>query len=132
MQLVVFCLLLSGIALVSARVDYRRGFCHKVLMVCRDEKNRKVCPALLEKIQKKCHRIICGLHCLCESFPLLSTRRRKMALHTFLQLRHPQHMLHDLYPPFLPHGKRLQLAHNKTNRRLNYFIPYCAHIFNDL
>ena len=65
----------------------------------------------LEAIQRRCHRLICGLKCNYIGFPLLETRRKDMALLVFSQLCHPHHILHSLFPPLLPHGKRLALPH---------------------
>ena len=86
----------------------------------------------LEKIQRRCHRIICGPHCSCKDFPPLVSRRTNMALRTFQQIKHPLHILHDLYPPLLPHGKRLMLSHSKTERRSQSFIPFCSRILNTM
>ena len=84
----------------------------------------------LEKVQRRCHRIICGSHCQCTSFTPLHERRTQHAMNIFRNISNPQHILHDLYPPILPHGKRLMLQHTKTNRRLSSFIPFCTRIFN--
>ena len=86
----------------------------------------------LEKIQRLCHRLICGPLCSCSEFPSLDSRRIKNAMYIFTQMQHEDHMLHDMYPPVLPHGKRLFLPFSKTNRRLNSFLPFCTCYFNHL
>ena len=86
----------------------------------------------LEKIQRLCHRLICGPLCSCSEFPSLDSRRIKNAMYIFTQMQHEDHILHDMYPPVLPHGKRLFLPFSKTNRRLNSFLPFCTCYFNHL
>jgi hypothetical protein len=82
--------------------------------------------ARLESIQKSCHRIICGPQCCCSNFQPLQERRIERAMHIFSQMKHKDHLLHDMYPPLLPLGKRLFLPFLRTNRRLNSFILFCT------
>ena len=87
--------------------------------------------AQLEKVQQRCHRIICGRGCDCD-LPTLLTRRINMATKIFKDMSYTHHILHDMYPSLLPHGKRFALTHARTNRRLNSFVPYCSRLCNSI
>jgi len=84
----------------------------------------------LERIQRRCHKIICGKNCTCNAFPPLEIRRLNKALHMFQEMRNPHNIIHHLAPPMLPHGKRLTLFPSKSQRRLNTFIPFCTQYMN--
>ena len=87
----------------------------------------------LENVQRRCHKIICGSHhCNCATFTPLKERRVKRAMSLFSEISNSQHLLHDLYPPLLPHGKRLTILHHKTNRRMSSFVPFCTRMFNEI
>ena len=80
----------------------------------------------LERISKRCHRIICGQECDCEEFPSLTTRRVNLALKTFYRMQNPTHLLHSLIPHKLPYSQHFYIAPTRTERRLNSFIPFCC------
>ena len=96
------------------------------LLVGLNQKNN----AKLEKIRKRCHRIICGAHCRCDVFECLSARRDKTALKVFQKLLSPSCLIHYLTPPFLRSSKRLDVPVQCTSRRSSSFIPYCVNLFN--
>ena len=107
-------------ALIRSRLEY----CSAVFVgLSTTESDR------LDKIQKRCHKIICGEGCDCE-LPALRKRRETIALKIFCDMQHPDHILHQLFPAFLPHGKRLAYPLVKTNRRTKSFIPFCIHLHN--
>lgn len=85
---------------------------------------------MIEKIRKRCHRIICNFECTCDILPSLCSRRESLSLKTFKRMLCPSHLLFDLTPFFLPSMKRLSLPLTRTKRRSNSFIPYCSSMFN--
>ena len=50
----------------------------------------------------------------------------------FSEMSRSQHLLHDICPPLLPHGKRLTILQHKTNRRMSSFVRVCARVFNEI
>jgi hypothetical protein len=84
----------------------------------------------LERIQKRCHKIICGPDCSCDNFASLTTKRTSRALKFFESLFNTSNVLHDLAPTFLRHSGHVRLPHCKTERRKHSFIPYCSMLFN--
>ena len=53
----------------------------------------------LEKVRKRCHRIICGFNCNCDLFTTLRERRNTQAMKVFQQMTQSEHILHHLIPP---------------------------------
>jgi len=84
----------------------------------------------LEKIRKRCHRIICNKECKCNLLESISTRRRIQALNAFKKMMNSDHILHNLIPTLLPRSKHLAMPSCRTNRRLNSFIPCCTALYN--
>ena len=84
----------------------------------------------MEKVQRRSHKIICGSSCDCHSFPLLSDRRKTHALKCFLAMRDDDHILHPLFPRYLPSSKRLAFPFCRSSRRLSSFIPSCILLYN--
>lgn len=84
----------------------------------------------LEKVRRRCHRIICGPNCNCDSFTPLFIRRYHHALKIFKSMFKSDHILHDLKPPTLRHSSKLVVPHIRTSRRHSSFIPYCTSLFN--
>ena len=80
----------------------------------------------LERIRKRCHHIICGLHCNCDDFPTLITRRLTQTMKTFSLMQNPHHIIHSLLPHILPRSKHYFLEPIRTERRRLSFIPYCC------
>ena len=84
----------------------------------------------LNKLQRRCHRIICGKGCSCDLFPNLESRRDDLAMKVFHKMMQPAHQLNSLMPLFLPSGKRLSFPFCNTLRRKSSFIPMCTLRFN--
>ena len=87
---------------------------------------------VLEKIRKRCHRIICGMDCHCEILPSISTRRRNRALKVFKGIFNDEgNLLHHICPVFLPHARRLLVPYSRTTLRASSFFPHCTVLFNE-
>lgn len=84
----------------------------------------------LEKVRRRCHRIVCGINCSCDSFEDLSPRRERIAVKNFLQMSHSTHILHKLFPPTLPRSNHLYVYPRRTGRRANSMIPFCTTLYN--
>ena len=52
----------------------------------------------LERMQKRCHGILCGCGCKCNAFVSLDTRRRIQAANTFFKIMDPTAFLIASYP----------------------------------
>ncbi len=85
---------------------------------------------LLDKVQRRAHRIVCGKSCICNSFQSLEERRQSQALKCFLAMRKKTHVLHNLFPRFLPSGRRLSCPVCRTGRRAKSFVPMCTFLYN--
>ena len=85
----------------------------------------------LEKVQRRSHRIVCGISCNCDCFPLLQNRRKTQALNCFLSMKDEGHILHELFPRHLPSGARLAFPFCRTSLRSSSFIPSCITICNN-
>ena len=90
--------------------------------------------ASLEKLQKRCLRIILNDFNLPANFVVpLSKRRTLLALKLFSIIRdNKNHILHDLFPANLPHSGNLQLEHYRSDRRLNSFFPFMSILSNSM
>ena len=86
----------------------------------------------LERIRKRCHRIICGFNCHCDDFPTLSSRRHTQAMKVFSLMQKPDHLTHSLIPHAMPRSQHFYLEPMRTERRLLSFIPYCCIQSNNL
>ena len=84
----------------------------------------------MERIRRRCHRIICGQHCKCDYFPPLRKKREDQAMKIFCQMLRPGHISNSLLPHFLPRTGQLFQEYIKTNRRANSFIPFCVRRWN--
>ena len=80
----------------------------------------------LERIRRRCHRIICGYGCHCDDFESISTRRQKHAHKAFNKIMHAENISHDLLPHFLPRSGLFFQEFMKTDRRARSFVPYCV------
>ena len=85
----------------------------------------------LERIGRRCHRIICGSDCDCDLFENLRERRIRQALKKFKKMTNPDHILHHLLPRRLPRTNHFAIPFMTTQRRVNSFIPYCSILFNN-
>ncbi len=86
--------------------------------------------AKLERINKRCHRIICGVDCRCDSFPPMSERRLKHATNFFHKIMNPENVSHYLLPHHLPRTQHLNIEYMRTDRRAKSFIPFCTILSN--
>ena len=77
----------------------------------------------LEKIRKRCHRIICGSGCNCNSFPSLSDRREMQAMKVFQQMQSPNNLCHSLLPHIHTRSKHFFIPFLRTERRCKSFVP---------
>ena len=85
---------------------------------------------ILDDIQAKCHKIICGKKCTCACFPPLDYRSRIATLKLLKGIMEDQkNPLHLLVPPMLPSG-RLAIPYCKTQRRLKTFMMTASFLFN--
>jgi len=84
----------------------------------------------LEKVQRRSHKIICGSHCDCGNFRTLLDRRESQALKCFIAMREEHHILHYLFPHYLPSGQRLSYPFCRTSRRASSFVPTCIRLLN--
>ena len=90
--------------------------------------NRKT----LEKIRKRCHRIICDSNCECLDFPTLSDRRSQQTLKVFNKMLNKNHILHHLIPHRLPRTQHFFIEHLRSELRARSFIPFCCTRSNSL
>jgi hypothetical protein len=86
--------------------------------------------AKMERIRKRCHRIICGDDCTCDCFTSIQTRRKNRAKKVFERLQHPSNISHRLLPRKLPRTQHFYIEPLRTSRRANSFVPFCALMWN--
>lgn len=84
----------------------------------------------LERVRRKCHRIVCGRNCSCDAFTPLHIRRLHHALIILKRMKHPDHLLHDLLPPTLSHSSKFLLPSIRTKRRHDSFLPFSISLSN--
>ena len=83
----------------------------------------------LDRVQKRCHRLICGIQhtseCPCERFPSFSNRRNKMALNLYLSAsQNKEHILHSIIPAKSSRSTRPLQPPSSTTRLSHSFINY--------
>lgn len=87
----------------------------------------------LEKVRKRCHRLICGADCQCDAFTCLRDRRDHHALKLFTSItKDTQNLLYPIVPNRLPRSQRFAFEFCRTSRRLKSFVPYCIELANRL
>ena len=89
---------------------------------------------LLEKVQKRCHRIICGKNCDFSCLPLLAERRLQQSMRIFCAaISNKSHPLNKYIPPFLRHSSKLSVQYRRTQSRATSFFPFCTllYMYND-
>ena len=84
----------------------------------------------LEKIQRRSHKIICGLNCECTDFPTLSDRRSLQIDKVFSRILSQEHILHHLLPHKLPRTQHFFIEHLRSDLRARSFIPFCCTRWN--
>ena len=95
--------------------------------------NSKNCEKL-EKVRRRCHRVICGPDCRCDRFTPLSIRREYLALKTFYKIRRSNNLLFNLIPPSLSRSRRTHsfvVPFTRTLFRHSSFIPFCTLLHNN-
>ena len=86
---------------------------------------------LIEKVKRRCHRIICGPDCNSNCLPSLTENRTAQAMKLFCQALSQDHILHHLTPVVLRHSKKLSIPYCRTTRRSLAFVPFCSRLYNE-
>ena len=86
----------------------------------------------LDKLRKRCHRIICGQNCTCTDFPSLDDRRLDQTFKVFTNMQAHDHILHHLVPHKLPRTNHFFIEHRRSELRARSFIPFCCVRCNSL
>ena len=84
----------------------------------------------MERLARRCHRVICGMDCRCADFEHLRDRRLARAMKEFIKMMDPSNICNSLLPHRLPRTKHFFISHMKTDRRAKSFVPYCCLIWN--
>ncbi len=87
----------------------------------------------LEKIQSRCHRLICGSsECNCDMFLALSERRMEASKKLFRKSSASKtHVLHSIIPPQSYRSNRFIQQPSLTSRYLSSFIPHTTILVNE-
>lgn len=79
---------------------------------------------ILNRIQRRAHRLICGSDCECERFCDLKQRRNSAAIKLLLTIsNNPDHPLHPMCPKKSLRSNKFTQPVCRTSRRLNSFFP---------
>lgn len=88
----------------------------------------------LEKVQKRCHRLICGFgfyeKCECDRFERLSCRRERATLKLFKQATHDTHILNSIIPTRSNRSNRFIQPPTSTTRLRSSFVPHATYLSN--
>ena len=90
---------------------------------------------VLQNIQRRAHRIVCGSSSMCEcnQFPDLQTRRKEAAIKLLVQISgNPAHPLHSLCPPRSYRTGRFIQPQTRSTRRRNSYFPKTTIIMNGI
>ena len=90
------------------------------LMVGMSSKNN----SKLERVNTRCHRIICGCDCDCEVFTPMNERRLAKAADFFTKITNSANISHNLLPHRLPRTQKFFIEYTRTTLRLRSFIPH--------
>ena len=78
----------------------------------------------LTKIQKRAHKIVCGVH-RCDCLEDLANRRNTAARRLFNKVKCPTNILHSFLPNYIsPYSGRIITPFSHTSRKLNSFFIY--------
>lgn len=91
--------------------------------------NQKNCSKL-RKLNRRCHRIICGNECSKDCLEDLDVRRKRRALKVFSDMTIPGNCLHELMPKRLKYSRHLEVPFSRTQRRITSFVPVCVGLSN--
>lgn len=87
-----------------------------------------------EKVQRRCHRLICGLEpgseCPCGKFEVLHSRREKATLKLFCKALSSDHVLHSLIPKRSSRSSRLIQPQSVFSRFRYSFVPHATFLMN--
>ena len=90
----------------------------------------------LEKVRRRCHRIICGIECDCDRFTPLAIRREHLALKAFKGIiDYSDNQLHHLAPSHLTQprlSRKLLVPYCRTETRRASFFPFCTALYNSM
>ena len=90
----------------------------------------------LEKVQRRCHRFICGLNpgseCECGMFEPLNSRRNTAVLKLFKKATDNDHVLHSILPNRSTRSCRFTQPPCSTTRFRSSFVPHATFISNSL
>ena len=84
----------------------------------------------IEKLQRLCHRIICGNECSGMCLGELKARRLRRACRVFSDMLHRDSILHHLVPRRLHYSGHLESCLSQSQRRSRTFIPFCTTFHN--
>lgn len=90
----------------------------------------------LQKLQRRCHKLICGFDigpdkCPCNWFPDLTTRRNSAAVKLFTYATYNKnHILHPIMPPLSKRSQRFIQPPAITTRYLHSFVPFTTTLAN--
>ena len=86
---------------------------------------------IIDKLQRRCHRIICSDSCTKNCLPSLSERRKQKAMQLFKRaIEEKNHPLNDIMPHTLPRSHKLSIPYCRTKCRQTSFVPYCTLVSN--
>ncbi|MEM9400806.1 MAG: reverse transcriptase family protein [Verrucomicrobiota bacterium] len=87
--------------------------------------------ARLDRIQSRCHRLICGTECDCKGFDNLEERRKAASMKLFVKAAlSTRHVLHPIIPAPSKRSARFIQPHATTSRFLNSFVPHTTILIN--
>lgn len=113
------------IALIQAHLDYGSP-----LYVGSLKQSDRI---LIKKLIARAHRIICGFGCENNCLPDPEERRLTLSLKLFeAGLLNTEHILHDLFPSYLPSGRRLMVPPHSTHLRGTSFLIFMTIYYNSL
>ena len=85
----------------------------------------------IERVQSRCHRVICGPHCECEKFIPLDYRRMILGFKQFLcAVNDENHLLHHLVPPVMTRSQKYKLPLSQTVACSKTFMTSMAKLSN--
>ena len=89
----------------------------------------------LDKIQRRCHRLICGVsrpsQCPCDRFSSLSSRRHLMSIKLFVSAAvNKSHILHTIIPTQSQRSARFIQPASSTTRHCHSFVPFTTMLLN--
>ena len=88
--------------------------------------------SLVNRINNRVHRFVCGQECDCKLFPDLQSRRYAASSRLLHKISSsPQHLLHRMCPPKTIRGRYI-VPPIKTVRRRNSFFPYMTILTNQI